>query len=356
MAMSRLLRLGALLIALVLATSAAGCGTVKFYWQAFDGQIELIRKSRPIGEVIDDGAVPRDVKVKLERVREIRDFASRQLGLPDNGSYRRYADLKRRFVVWNVFAAEEFSVRAKEWCFPVAGCVGYRGYFHEDDARRFAQAERATGLDVHVGGVPAYSTLGWLDDPVLNTFIHYPETELARLIFHELSHQVAYAKGDSTFNESFAVAVENEGVERWLAAHGDATQRDAYLAAQRRKSDFLALVERTRQRLAQVYAAGGDTAAMRAAKAATIDEMRREYGAIKAQWGGFAGYDWWFAEPVNNAQIASVAIYTQLVDRFAALLAQDGGDLPRFYARVKALAARPESERRAALEGLPERR
>lgn len=354
--MSRLTRLGALSIAVVLIASAAGCGTVKFYWQAFDGQMELIRKSRPIGEVIEDAAVASEVKVKLARVREIRDFASRQLGLPDNGSYRRYADLQRRFVVWNVFAADEFSVRAKEWCFPIAGCVGYRGYFHEDDARRFAQDERATGLDVHVGGVPAYSTLGWLDDPVLNTFIHYPETELARLIFHELSHQVAYAKGDSTFNESFAVAVESEGVERWLAAHGEAAQREAYLAAQRRKADFLALVERTRQRLAQLYAAGGEAAARRAAKATIIDDMRREYGAMKVGWGGFAGYDWWFAEPVNNAQIASVAIYTQLVDRFTALLAQEGGDLPRFYARVKALAARPEGERRAELAGLPERR
>lgn len=353
--MSRLLRLGALSIVVVLVASAAGCGTVKFYWQAVDGQIELIRKSRPIGEVLDDAAVAREVKLKLERVREIRDFASRQLGLPDNASYRRYADLRRRFVVWNVFAADEFSVRAKEWCFPIAGCVGYRGYFHEADARRFAQAECTKGIDVYVGGVPAYSTLGWLDDPVLNTFIHYPETELARLIFHELSHQVAYAKGDSTFNESFAVAVETEGVERWLATHGDAAQRDAYFAAQRRKADFLALVERTRQRLAQVYAAGGDATAMRAAKAATIDDMRREYGAMKASWGGFTGYDWWFAEPINNAQIASVAIYTQLVDRFAALLAQEGGDLPRFYARVKALAKRPESERRAALEVLPER-
>lgn len=354
--MSRLMRISALSLAAVLVASAAGCSTVKFYWQAFDGQMELIRKSRPIGAVIEDATVAPEVKVKLERVREIRDFASQQLGLPDNGSYRRYADLQRRFVVWNVFAAEEFSVRAKEWCFPIAGCVGYRGYFHEDDARRFARAERATGLDVHVGGVPAYSTLGWLDDPVLNTFIHYPETELARLIFHELSHQVAYAKGDSTFNESFAVAVETEGVERWLAAHGVAAQREAYLAAQQRKAEFLALVERTRQRLAQVYTAGGEPAAMRAAKAATIDDMRREYGAMKAGWGGFAGYDWWFAEPVNNAQIASVAIYTQLVGRFSALLAQEGGDLPRFYARVKALAERPEEERRQALEGLPDQR
>lgn len=342
-------RLAPLIVALAAVVPAAGCSTIGYYWQALEGQLELVRKSRPIPEVLGDPGIAPDVKVKLDHVRQIREFASRELGLPDNGSYRSYADLKRRFVVWNVFATEEFSVQPKEWCFPIAGCVGYRGYFHEEDAKAFAARERTAGLDVYIGGVPAYSTLGWLDDPVLNTFIHYPETELARLIFHELSHQVAYAKGDSTFNESFAVAMENEGVQRWMRQHATAEQRAAFEAAQRRKADFLDLVQRYRDRLRKLYEAGGDAQSLRVAKAKTFDDMRVEYADLKVRWGGFSGYDWWFAQPINNAQLASVAIYTQLVERFRALLAEQGGDLTRFYAQVKALAKLPEAKRRALL-------
>ncbi|HZP89004.1 MAG TPA: aminopeptidase [Burkholderiales bacterium] len=348
--MSRFLRSFLFLTALGAVAIGAGCSTLGYYWQAFDGQMNVLRSARPINEVIDDPHVGQDVKVKLEHVRQIREFATKDLGLPDNGSYRRYADLKRRYVVWNVFATDEFSVQPKEWCFPIAGCVGYRGYFDEAAAERFADSLRQQGLDVYVAGVPAYSTLGWLDDPILNTFINYPETELARLIFHELSHQVAYAKGDTTFNESFAVTVENEGVERWVQRFGTPQQRAAYAAAQQRKADFLALVETYRERLGRLYEAGGDPQPLRVAKAKTFDDMRADYVRLKAKWGGFAGYDWWFAQPMNNAQLASVAIYTQLVGQFEALLARDGGDLKRFYADVKNLTKLPEDERRARLE------
>lgn len=340
-----------LVLALVLALLAAGagCSTLGYYWQAFDGQMELVRKARPIPKVIADPGTAQDLRVRLEGAREIRDFASRALSLPDNGSYRRYADLKRQYVVWNVFATAEFSVQPREWCFPVAGCVGYRGYFAQAGARAFAAGLRSEGEDVYVAGVPAYSTLGWLDDPVLNTFVDYPQAELARLIFHELSHQVAYAAGDSTFNESFAVAVETEGVQRWIAAHGTPEERAAFEAAQRRRGEFNTLVAHYRDQLAQLYASGLAPEPMRSEKARMLAAMRADYAALKQQWNGFAGYDWWFAQPLNNAQLASVAIYTQLVPQFQRLLAESGGDLPRFYAKVQALAKLPEAERRAGL-------
>jgi predicted aminopeptidase len=342
---------GALLLVLA---GFAGCSTLGYYLQAMNGQLELSRKARPIAQVLDDERTPTELKVRLEQVQEIRGFASRELALPDNGSYRRYADLQRPFVVWNVFATEEFSVVPRQWCFPVAGCVGYRGYFAQEDAEKLAAQLRDEGLDVYVAGVPAYSTLGWMDDPVLNTFIRYPETEIARLIFHELAHQVVYLPGDSTFNESFATAVELEGVGRWLRAQGTPEQLAAFQAVQAYRREFAGLVARFRDTLAQLYDSGGDPQAMRNAKARIFDQMRSDYRQLRNQWGGFAGYDWWFDQPLNNAQVASVAIYTQLVPGFQQLLADSAGDLPRFYAAVESLAKMPEKDRVAALEiGVP---
>jgi predicted aminopeptidase len=338
---------------LLVAGCLAACSTLGYYWQAADGQWELERKARPITEVMADPATPADLQLQLTRVQAIRDFASRDLALPENGSYRKYADLKRPYVVWDVFAAEEFSVVPRQWCFPVAGCVGYRGYFAQADAERFAAELKAKGYDVYVGGVPAYSTLGWMDDPVLNTFVRYPETELARLVFHELAHQVVYVKGDSTFNESFAVAVELEGVRRWVAGHGAPEQQTAFEQAQARRRDFAELIARTRERLREMYASDLTPERKRAAKLQALETMRAEYQALRASWNGFGGYDWWFAQPVNNAQLASVAIYTQLVPGFQALLAGEGGNLPRFYASVRDLARLPEAERAARLGGAP---
>lgn len=341
-----------LLLLVVLAAASAGCSSIGYYWQAMRGQLELMHKARPIADVIADPDTPAELKGTLSQVQSMRDFASRELALPDNGSYRRYADLGRPFVVWNVFATDEFSTRPTEWCFPVAGCVGYRGYFREDDARAFARDQARRGFDVYVGGVLAYSTLGWLNDPVLSTFIHYPSVEVARLIFHELSHQVVYLEGDTTFNESFAVAVENEGVRRWVRAHGTDDMRRAFEQAQSRKGDFLALIERTRARLDALYGESGlDSMQMRQRKVQVFDDMRAEYAALKRAWGGFAGYDWWFAEPLNNAQLASVAMYTQLVAGFEALLRDSAGDMRAFYEEVARLAKLPEPARTARLSG-----
>lgn len=336
--------------ALVLTASAlAACSTLGYYWQAVGGQAELRSKARPIDQVLEDATTPAPLRSRLQRVQQIRAFASDALALPRNGSYQRYADIKRPYVVWNVFATPEFSVTPRTWCFPIAGCVAYRGYFAQADAQSFAEKLKSAGYDVYVGGVPAYSTLGWMDDPVLNTFIDYPDTELARLMFHELAHQVVYVSGDSTFNESFAVAVEREGVRRWIVQHGAPDQQSMLERVDARKHAFGELVTHTRAQLGELYASGQPPERMRAMKLQTIETMRAEYQSLKAQWGGYGGYDWWFAQPVNNAQLASVAIYSQLVPGFQALLAREGGDLPRFYSAVRELAQQSKAKRRAAL-------
>lgn len=335
-------------LALIAAAMVGACTNVGYYWQGIRGEIELLQAARPIPEVI--AADPeQQLKLKLERVVAIREFASRELALPDNASYRNYVNLDRRFVLWNVFATPELTLQPRQWCFPVAGCVSYRGYFDEDEARAEAARFAAAGDDVHIGGVPAYSTLGYFNDPVLSTFIRYPDADVARLIFHELAHQVAYAKDDTVFNESFAVAVEEEGVRRWLAAKSDPVLDKQYAASRRYREGFRSLVERTRTRLAALYASGASETQTRAGKVSAFAAMRADYEALKKDWGGFAGYDAWFAQTPNNASLAAVGLYTQRLPEFRALLAARSGDLPRFYAKVKALAALPKAERAAAL-------
>ncbi len=329
-----------------------GCSTVEYYWQGFAGQADLLVRAEPIDKVAattPDAAL----KARLEKAKAIREFASRELSLPDNASYTRYVDLDRPYVVWNVFAAPALSLAPRQWCFPVAGCVNYRGYFVEADARAEAARLAAAGDDVYVGGVPAYSTLGYFDDPVLSSFIRYREPELARLLFHELAHQVVYVKDDTAFNESFAVAVEEAGLARWLAAqrgrpdHRD-LERDVE-RADRLRADFRALTGRTRERLAALYASGLPDADKAAGKAAAFAAMRADYERMKAGWDAGAAFDRWFAAGPNNAGIAATGLYENRVPQFRALLAAEGGDLPRFYDRVKALAKLPKPEREAAL-------
>jgi predicted aminopeptidase len=305
-----------------------------------------------VAEIIADPASDPGFKAKLLQAQAIRDFASRELALPDNGSYRVYADLGRPYVVWNVFAAPEFSLKPEQWCVPVVGCVNYRGFFEEESAARLAGEMRQRGFDTQVVGIVAYSTLGYFDDPLLNTFLGDDETELARLVFHELAHQQVFAGGDSAFDESFATAVENEGVRRWLAQRANPELRRIFAARQARKAQLAELVAATRDRLAAVYATAPSTAEKRQGKAAAIAAMQRAYAELKASWGGRSGYDRWFGETPNNATIASFSLYTQLVPAFEALLAAEQRDLPRFYRRVKALAALGKAERLAALNGI----
>ena len=332
-----------------LSVLLAACNGAGYYFQSVGGQLEMWSRERPVAEVINDPDTDSKLRGKLVRVEKIRDFASRELKLPDNDSYRTYADLGRPFAVWNVFAAPEFSLVPIQWCFPVVGCVAYRGYFDRSAAERFAAGEAAEGRDVYVGGVPAYSTLGYFSDPLLNTFINFPDAEIAGLMFHELAHQVAYARDDTAFNESFATTVEVEGVKRWLAGTGDKAARIDFERRQRAREAFRTIVERCRQRLEKLYESDLAPEAMRQRKAEILTQMGDEYREFRKGGPGFPGFDRWFAQRPNNAQIASVAIYTQLVPSFQALLASEDGDLGRFYARVKMLAALSKEQRAEAL-------
>jgi len=343
-----------LLAAALGALALAGCGA-DYYYQGASGQLDLIARAKPLNEVIGTTTDAR-LKERLERARAIRTFASRELGLPENGSFTRYTDLGRPFVLWNVFAAPELSLKAREWCFPVAGCVNYRGYFNEAEARAEADGLRAQGYDVHVGGVPAYSTLGWFDDPILSSFIRYPDLELARLVFHELAHQVAYAKDDSTFNESFAVAVEEAGLARWIASRPP--EEAARLVADRERGErlrveFRRIVRNGKAALAAAYATDTDVEAKRRAKRDAFEAMRVAYVEAKGAEPGMAAFDRWFAGDggagPNNASLVSMGLYSDNVPAFRALLAQEDGDLPRFYARVRDLATLPKAERHAVL-------
>lgn len=335
----------------VLMALTAGCTQIGYYAQAAHGQFSLLAQARPIDDWLADGQAAEPLKDKLKKVREIRRFAARELALPDNGSYTTYADLKRPFALWNVVAAPALSLQPKQWCFPVAGCVSYRGYYSKAEAQAYGDELRAQGYDVQVAGVPAYSTLGWFDDPVLSTFIHYPDGELARLIFHELAHQVVYAAGDTQFNESFATAVEEAGVARWLAAEGDSRTRAAYLLFEGRRQDFLRLLLKYRARLQALYAQPISDAEKLQRKAATFAALKAEYQTLKAGWGGYAGYDRWFAEPLSNAHLASVAAYHELVPGFRALLAQQKS-FAGFYAVVRQLASEDEALRHRQLFAL----
>ena len=328
-----------LVLALLVSSLAlfSGCASLGYYAQAAQGQFALLYKAKPINEWLSDSQVNESLKAKLKQVQEIREFAVRELGLPDNASYKNYADLKRPFVVWNVVATPEFSLVPERWCFPVAGCVDYRGYYDKEAAMSFAEDLREKGLDVRVTGVPAYSTLGWFNDPVLSTFIHYPEPEVARLIFHELAHQVAYAAGDSPFNESFATAVEELGLSRWLDARGDDTMRDSYRIYRGRRDDFLALLNRYRLKLEDTYQKPISDHEKRKLKLELMQSIQTDYSVLKQTWGGYSGYDRWFNEPVSNAHFALIATYNDLVPEFKALMAEQK-TLAAFYAAVKTLA------------------
>lgn len=341
--------------------SLGGCAGLGYYWQSVSGHMQMINAARPVQDWLADPGTPETLRQRLALSQRIRSFAVTELKLPDNASYRSYADLHRSAVVWNVVAAPEFSLTPKTSCFPVAGCVHYRGYFSEADARREAEKLTTQGLEVSIYGVPAYSTLGWMNwaggDPLLSTFIRYPEGELARIIFHELAHQVTYASGDTTFNESFASTVERLGSRRWLTQHANEAARRDYAALERRRHDFRALAFATRRQLADIYNEKEavaqdvrlDTATKSIAKAKVMQNFRDNYAALKMSWGGFAGYDPWVAG-ANNASFAVQAAYDEMVPAFEALFERHGGNWRRFYDSVKQLARLPKEERIKALE------
>jgi predicted aminopeptidase len=348
---------GVVTVAMAAALCLTGCANLGYYWQSASGHLGLMRAARPVGDWLEDARAPERLKARLALSQRIRSFAVSELQLPDNPSYRRYADLKRSAAVWNVVAAPEFSLTLKTWCFPVTGCVGYHGYFDEAQARAEVRQLAADGLEASVYPVPAYSTLGWMNwaggDPLLNTFINYPEGELARLIFHELAHQVLYVAGDTAFNESFATAVERVGGARWLATQADETARRDYAEYNGRRNQFRALTQATRRRLAAIYASQEPAPQLAAKKQAALDDFRRDYARLKESWGGdaarFRAYDRWVAE-ANNASFGAQAAYDDLVPGFEALFRREQGDWQRFYDAARQLADLPKEQRHTLLK------
>ena len=335
----------------------SGCSDLGYYRQSAQGHMDLLSRAKPVDEWIALAETPAALKQRLALAQRMREFSVQVLELPDNASYRAYADLQRPAAVWNVAAAPALSLQLKTWCYPVTGCVAYRGYFDKAQAEALATQLRTEGWDVGVYAVPAYSTLGWSNwlggDPLLNTFVGGSEGELARLMFHELAHQQLYIADDTVFNESFAVAVERIGVRLWLRQHGNDAARAQYRDQQQRREDFRELTLRWRERLQQLYASDLPEAQQRAAKAQLLDGMRAEYAQIKAQrWGGFAGYDAWFAM-ANNASLGVLAAYNEAVADFERLFEQQGRDFTRFYAEAARIGALPKAERHATLRAFP---
>lgn len=360
------LGLGLALVVVVLS----GCQTFSFYRQAIAGQYEIVAHQQKIEKVVADPRTPARLKAKLELVQGMRVFARDTLKLPVDGHYQKYVDVHRPYVVWNVEAAPEFSLEAKTWWYPWVGSLDYRGYFSEADATNYARILEEKGYDVFVGGVPAYSTLGWFKDPVLNTFVFDPEPDLAETIFHELGHQRVFASGDTHFNEAFATIVGQEGAKRWLRAKGDTNACARYVAELRRTDQFVHLVAKTRKELEALYGDertdGGSIRTSKKETAMFPEELRqrkqqilaglqKEYAQLKAtEWEGDKGYDRWFAHGVNNAKLNSVAQYYDWLPAFRRLLELDGGDLERFYKAVEQLARQPKKERDAKLNSLAE--
>jgi predicted aminopeptidase len=320
------------------------CGC--YLLQAATGQMEIVAKRKPIAALIANPTTPEPLRKRLEYVSDVRAFAINELGLPDNKSYRSYADLERPYVVWNVFATDEFSVEPRRWCFPIAGCVVYRGYFDQDRAESYARHLRFRGQDASVGGVAAYSTLGHFDDPILNTMLVWNDVQLAGTLFHELAHQVLYVPGDSAFNESFATVVEEAGLERWLTARGRIQEMRVWYTQRERGEQFIGLLLVTRERLRNLYAEKLPTNILRDRKQAEFGRLKFEYTQLKAQWNGYAGYDRWFDRALNNAHLISAATYHGCLPKFRELLKSHDGDFQTFYDGARKVAEGSKEERR----------
>ena len=359
------------LVLMLVVVAVSGCKTLSFYTQAIKGQYQLFAHQQPIQKLLAQPDTSETLRLKLQLVERLRPFADKELKLPVDGHYRKYVDVHRRFVVWNVEAAPEFSMEPKSWWYPLVGSLEYRGYFSEEGAKKYGRSLKEKGDDVYIGGSTAYSTLGWFKDPVLNTFINEPEADLAETLFHELGHQQVFARGDTDFNEAFATTVGQEGARRWLRSQGDTNALGAYAAELHRNDQFVHLIMETRRKLEELYGdehneAGKVKASrkkrnnppdqLREQKRQVFEDLQKEYAKLKQAWGGNTDHDAWFAREVNNAQLNSVAAYYDLVPGFERLLELNGGDLPKFYKEAQRLADMPKKDRHQWLRGMAEKR
>lgn len=335
------------------STQLVACG-LGYYWQATSGHLSIMQLRQPVSEVIADPDTTEDVRAKLQAASRAVEFAHQELLLPDNGSYQFYADTGRRYVVWNVVATPEFSLQPRVWCFPVAGCVSYRGYFREERAQEFASSLAADGDDIHVGGVAAYSTLGRFADPLLNTMMVFSDHHLAGLVFHELAHQLIYAKDDSKFNEGFASFIEEEGIYRWLKSRGDHAGLCGYRILTQRRSQALQLVMQAREQLETLYEQDIADERKRTKKHELFESLNLAYDDLRQSWSDPPFFDHWFGESLNNARIAALATYDDYLPAFSGLLRMEAGDLDAFYLRIEKLAALPADQRRIEMQAILE--
>jgi predicted aminopeptidase len=331
------------------AVLLSACSEIGYYGHLLRGEMRLLRQRVPIPEVLADPAADARLKARLQLVQAARKFSIEALALPDNGSYTLYADVGRPYIVWNVFATPEFSLEGREWCHLFVGCLQYRGYYDEPRARAKAAALKGEGLDTHVGGIAAYSTLGWFDDPVLNTMLGWTDDHLIETLFHELAHQVLYMKGDTAFNESFATFVGEEGLRQFRAARGEPPPDPQVW---RRRGEFLALLMDTRTRLETLYAKALPDEDMRRAKRDEFEALRGRYAALRQQWGGYGGYDGWFEGEINNARLLPIGLYQKWVPAFAGLYAQGGRSWPKFYEAVERISKLETAAREGKLAAL----
>ncbi|HEX4263913.1 MAG TPA: aminopeptidase [Verrucomicrobiae bacterium] len=357
----------AVLLALVVA-AVSGCQTIGFYAQAAKGQYQIFAHQKHIDKLIADPQTPAALREKLKLIEQLRVFADSQLKLPVDGDYIKYVDVHRPYVVWNVQATPQFSLQPRTWWYPLVGSLEYRGYFSKRDATNYAARIARKGDDVYVDGVEAYSTLGWFKDPVLNTFIDLSEPELAEVIFHELGHRRVFARGDTDFNEAYATTVGQEGARRWLNASGKTNLLEKYAVALHRNDQFVHLIMSTREQLEKVY---GDTldkdgkvkaakipplppAQLKEQKARVFANLRASYQQLKISWGGYTGYNDWFARELNNAQLNTIANYYDFLPAFKRLLDLNGGDMEKFYKAVERLSKMDKDQRHQTLRNLAE--
>ena len=335
---------------LLLPTILWGCQSVHYYSQAIEGQCRILLSRQPISEIVADSQSPEVLRKRLQFVLTVREFAETELHLPVKNHYLTYVDLKRHFVLWNVFANPELSMEPKTWCYPVAGCAAYRGYFAEKNALQYAETLKRQGYDVFVGGVTAYSTLGWFDDPVLSTFISFTEARTAALIFHELAHQVLYVKDDTVFNESFATLVEQEGLRRWQQVSGSLRIYNEYLHRHCLREQFVRLILRCRQSLEELYQSDLADTEKRAKKAAIFSELRNEFNDMKNRQTELSLYDNWMNRSLNNAKISSVVAYHDFLPAFQTILDRTGGNLDQFFDACRQLSQKNKDERHRILK------
>ncbi|HED17801.1 MAG TPA: aminopeptidase [Gammaproteobacteria bacterium] len=338
-----------------LALQISACSTLSYYHQSLQGQMELLAARQPIDEALADPGIPEQVRTQLQLLKKARQYAVTELSLPDNGSYKSYADLHRPYVVWTVVATQALSLEPHTWCYPIFGCLAYRAYFSQADAEREAQQLQQAGYDVYVAGIVAYSTLGWFDDPFLNTMLGWDEARLVGTLFHELAHQQMYVPDDTEFNESFAMTVQREGVRRWMRQFRDEKALQAWRDAARRDEDFIGMVLKIQHTLQTLYETSQSDEIKRLKKRELLRQLRRDYRLFRQRWSGYEGYDHWMFQDLNNAMIASVSTYHKLIPAFEALLQKSNYDMDAFYAAVKSLSLLDKEQRHARLAAVLER-